>query len=141
MRNSYAHLLKLAETEALAVRRSDSHIAGIIEEIDLLVPEGEILAGDNEAISEEFHAHAAETQLALENLEQPPAAPFPLVANTEEIERLRGILYDQFSEGHHEKVVALSGLIAIQIEKEEDVGGELQLAAGEVARHRVKEGR
>jgi len=133
-------LLELAETESLTVGRSDSYITGIVEEIDLLVLEGEILARDDEAISEEFHADSTETEFTLENLKEPPAAALSLVANTEEIEGLRRILHNEFRKGHHEKVVALSGLIAIQIQKEENIGGELQLAAGEVAWHRVERG-
>ena len=55
--NTDTHLLKLAEPEALSIRRGNPHICCIIEEVDLLVLEGEALSRDNQAIPIEVQRH------------------------------------------------------------------------------------
>ena len=130
------HMLKLTETEALAIRRRDADVGGVVEQINLIVLEGEILRRHDEAISEELQRHLTEAELTLEEFKERPATALTLVADGQEIERLGGILHEELHEGHNQKVIALSRLIAIQIEEEEDVIGELELLSGEFLRHR-----
>ena len=135
LRNSHTHVFKLAEPETLAVGCRDSDVGGVVEEIDLVVLERHTLGRHDQAISVEFQRYFADTEFALEELKQGPATSLALVADGEEVERLRGILHKEFHEGHDENVVALSGLVAVQVEKEEDVVGELELLSGELSRH------
>jgi hypothetical protein len=69
LRNTHAHLFKLTEAESLSIRRANTHIGGIIEEVDFIVLEGHILARNNEAIAEHFHRNAPHLKFTLKELE------------------------------------------------------------------------
>ena len=136
LRHTDAHVLELAEAESLPVRRGNADIRRIVEEIDLLILEGQILRGDDQAIPVELERHLLQTELALKELEQPPAALLALVAHGKEIQRFRRVFHEQLHEGHDQDVVTLSRLIPVEIQKEEHIVRELELLAGEFAGHR-----
>ena len=116
LRNTDTHLLKVAETEALAICRAHTHIRGIVEHIDVLIAEAHILVTEHEAVAELLDLHVAQLELALEDLKEPPTTLLSLVADAQQKDRLRRILHDELNEGADQNVVALARLVAIQTE-------------------------
>ena len=116
LRNTDTHLLKVAETETLTVRRADTHVRRIVEHVDVLVAEAHVLVAEHETVTELLDLHIAHLELALEDLKEPPAALLSLVADAQQENRLRRILDHQLNEGADQNIVALARLVAIQAE-------------------------
>ena len=136
LRDTNAHLLKLAEAKALAVRGRDAHVRGIVEHIDILVAERHVLCREHEAATELLDIHPAELELALVDLEKRPATLLALVADTQHEDRLCGILYNKLYKRHDQNIIALARLVAIEIEKQEHLGGKIQLLPNQLLRYR-----
>ena len=136
--NTHTHLLKVAETPALAVRRIDANIRRIIEHVDVLVLEVHVAGAQHQTVAELFHAHATHLELPLEDLKDPPPTLLTLVADTEKEERLRRVLHNQLHECHDQQIITLARLVAVHAQKQEGVVRETHVLPHQLPRHRVE---
>jgi hypothetical protein len=122
--NSEAHLFKGTETEALSIGRRKSHISNTIELADFLIRQGHLPTADQKSIGQGFGIHTSQNQLSPINLKEGKAPLISLVTDTHQEDQFGGMADNEIHKGHNHKVMALSGLIAINIEKEEDFLGD-----------------
>jgi len=129
------HLLKVTQTPSLAVGGTDTNIGKVVEHVDILITETHILGAQHEAIGETLHGDAAQTQLARKDFKQPPSTLFTLVADTHQENGLGGVFDNQLHKRHHEEILTLARLVAIQRRDDEGFLRQTEFFTNLIAGH------